>query len=175
VNRPRTRRRCVPPGPNAAPALLLGLVLLSGAAGCASGGEGRARPGSSATVLEREEFADLAYTDAYEIVARLRPRWLRGRGFGTLQSQGSGLPVVYRDGRPLGGLELLRDIDFDAVERIEFIGASDSTTRFGTGHLGGVILVTTRRPERPPLAASPGPGTAGLPGAPAPPLAKSPG
>lgn len=145
--RPRCGRFLCCPLP--ATVLFLGLALVLASAGCAGANDGSRGRGPSATFLEREEFADLAYSDAYEIVARLRPRWMRGRGFSTLQSQDSGLPVVYRDGRFLGELELLRDIDFGAVERMEFIGASDSTTRFGTGHLGGVILVTTRRPERP--------------------------
>jgi hypothetical protein len=134
----------VPRVPPAAPALLLLLVALV-TAGCATGGPGEGGARSGPNVLEREDFAELHYADAYEIVARLRPRWLRARGFGTLRDSSANLPVVYRDERLLGEPGSLRDIDFDTVVRIEYISASDSTTRFGTGHSGGVILVTTSR------------------------------
>ncbi len=128
-----------------ASALLLFALLAVGAVGCATRGSGEGGSRSGTNVLEREQFAELHYADAYEIVARLRPRWLRARGFGTLRDSSANLPVVYRDDRLLGELDRLRDIDFDTVVRIEYIGASDSTTRFGTGHSGGVILVTTMR------------------------------
>jgi hypothetical protein len=134
----------VPRVPPAAPALLLLLVALV-TVGCAHGGPGEGGARSGPNVLEREDFAELHYADAYEIVARLRPRWLRARGFGTLRDSSANLPVVYRDERLLGEPGSLRDIDFDTVVRIEYISASDSTTRFGTGHSGGVILVTTSR------------------------------
>jgi hypothetical protein len=33
----------------------------------------------------------------------------------------------------------------DRVRRVEFINARDATTRYGTGHSGGVILVDLDR------------------------------
>jgi hypothetical protein len=36
-------------------------------------------------------------------------------------------------------------MNVDQVRRVEFINARDATTRYGTGHTGGVILVDLDR------------------------------
>jgi hypothetical protein len=44
----------------------------------------------------------------------------------------------------MGGLEELHSIRAADVESIRFINARDATTRWGTGHMGGVIEVLLR-------------------------------
>jgi hypothetical protein len=43
-----------------------------------------------------------------------------------------------------GGLDFLQTIRVEMVEQMEYLDASDATTRFGTGHGGGAIVVLTR-------------------------------
>jgi hypothetical protein len=50
---------------------------------------------------------------------------------------------VYVDDVNVGGVETLRNVPRDAVVLVQWLSAIDATTRYGTGHLSGVIAVTT--------------------------------
>ena len=102
-------------------------------------------PGSD--VLTAEEIASVPATNIYDVVRRLRPQWLRQRSAPTVRDPQPTRPVVYVDGVPQGSVGVLRDYRRENVIRMEFLGPSDATNRFGTGHSGGVILVTTGRNE----------------------------
>lgn len=118
--------------------LALGTVLVAVPA-CASSETASARGGSSP--ITYEDIADLPARDAYEVVQTLRPMWLRGRARMSIQNPGTLTPVVYVDNMRFGDVGSLRQISADAVAEIRYIGASDATTRWGTGHAGGVIMV----------------------------------
>ena len=86
---------------------------------------------SRAEILERGDNA----STAMEVVRRLRPAWLLLRGAD---------PVVYVDNvRRPGGVDALFSVPVGQIRLLEFIGAADATTRWGTGHTGGVIQVVT--------------------------------
>ncbi|HEU4566294.1 MAG TPA: hypothetical protein VFS05_16645 [Gemmatimonadaceae bacterium] len=95
--------------------------------------------------ITAEEIAATQATNAYEVTRLLRPSWLAGRGPQSLRAEVSPYPVVYVDDQRMGGLEWLRTISAESVAEIRFVSASDATTRWGTGHPAGVILVLTRR------------------------------
>ena len=98
--------------------------------------------------------ADAEGLTVYQLVERHRPRWLRAsRGFPSLGGAASGnqggnqlaTPVrVVLDGVPYGEIDDLRRLNVTEVEDLEYISASDATTRFGTGYMSGAILVRTR-------------------------------
>ena len=121
--------------------LVLTLALGLGLAGCASSGGGGTRiPGSSSNRIVRADLDALeGALDAYQAIERLRPRWLQGRGVG------SSPPVLYISGSRRGDLDDLRSMQAAELEQMEYMSPSDATTRFGTGHTGGAILVTNRR------------------------------
>ena len=79
-----------------------------------------------------------AYGDVYTLVSALRPQWLSSRS-STAQVR------VYRDGTLVGGTGELRYMNLEAVQRVEWLGGMDATTRFGMNHAGGAIIVHTRR------------------------------
>jgi outer membrane cobalamin receptor len=54
------------------------------------------------------------------------------------------MPEVFIDGSYYGPIDSLRNIPTTSVDNIEFIGASDATTLYGTGYMGGVIHVHSR-------------------------------
>jgi hypothetical protein len=121
--------------------LTLGVVLL-GTFACAGASGGPASSGSGP--ITRADLEDVSLRDAYEVVQRLRPAWLRPRGRISIQSSTAQNPVVYVDNIRFGDPSSLRQVSADAIEEIRYMGASEATTRFGTGHAGGVILVRTR-------------------------------
>jgi hypothetical protein len=116
------------------------LALILGA--CAATGERRSSPGAIGyQTISEGSYANLT---AHEIINHLRPEWLRPRGAVSLQSPNASYPVVYVNGTRYGPLDSLRQLPSDSIRQIEYMGASDATTRFGTGHPGGVIMITTR-------------------------------
>lgn len=122
---------------------LTGLFFALTTAACASSGEGRAS-GSPDQITRAQIEASSART-GYDLVNQLRPRWLRGRGTGSIQNPDGGLPVVYVGEVRHGDLESLRGFDPDGIEELRFINATSATTRYGSGHAGGVIRITLRR------------------------------
>jgi outer membrane receptor for ferrienterochelin and colicin len=120
---------------------LMWAVLLVMTAGC---GAARAGAPASGDVITADELGTVRVSTAYEIIERLRPAFLRGRGQVSLDPTAQ-YPVVYVDGMRQGGPEILRRVAAQDVGEIRYIRARDATTRYGTGHTGGVIEVTTRR------------------------------
>jgi hypothetical protein len=121
-----------------APAILLCLLAMTACAGASRG------PMRSSTALTREDLESVQVSSVYDAVQRLRPQWI-SRPLAPTGQPGSNPVLVYLDRHLLGTLDELRHITVDQVETLEFVSASDATTRYGTGHPSGVIEVTSRR------------------------------
>lgn len=122
--------------------MLAAFALMIGLAGCASGsggsGSGSSGSGSGPNRLTAADLVNQQELDLYDAIRQLRGRWLTSRGRGT--------PRVVVDGSPRqSGIDELRSLRVSDVQEIEFLSASNATTRFGTGYDAGAILVTTRR------------------------------
>jgi hypothetical protein len=106
----------------------------------ACGVTGGPRRGSS-DILTREEISTSSASTAYEVLQQLRPRFLRSRGVTSIQNPVPAYPVVYMNDIHHGDLDTLRTIRVDEIDEIRYISAADATTRWGTGHGGGVIQI----------------------------------
>jgi hypothetical protein len=107
------------------------VALALGLAGCASSGGGADRPeGATPNRIVQAEISPL------RAIERLRPRWLRTRS--------GDEPRLLVDGSVRNSLRDLESYQLSDIERMEYMSASDATTRFGTGYTGGAILVYTR-------------------------------
>lgn len=95
-----------------------------------------------ADLITEAEINQGVYQNALEIVQNLRPNMARPRG---TTATAAPVPVVpYMDGVRLQDLSALATIPASRVKEIRYINANDATTRWGTGHSSGVILVTTK-------------------------------
>ena len=103
-----------------------------------------AEPTPSRRVLLENEIRAAQVATAYQIVARLRPEWLRGRGRLSVRDPTAGAVLVYLNGMRQGGVRALDAIVAETVLEMEYLNGQEATTRFGTGHGGGVILVRLR-------------------------------
>ena len=117
--------------------MVFALALAFGLAGCASSGNSNRPAGSSSTRIVRAELAELPEMDALQAIERLRPRWLQSRAGDQVQ--------LYVDGSRRTNVRDLQSMRVSEIEQMEFMSASDATTRYGTGHAGGAVLVTSRR------------------------------
>jgi hypothetical protein len=109
-----------------------------------SGALGGGPPPDPRNRITHEELRDLAAANALEVVQGLRSHWLRGRSSSFRSGGGMTLPEVFVNHQHYGPLESLRQVRTESIQEMEFISAPDATTRFGTGYIGGVILVTLR-------------------------------
>lgn len=91
--------------------------------------------------LTAVELNQRSFYSAYEAVEALRPLWLNSRPRG-------GAVQVYIDENRLGGLEALRTVRIASVDLIRYMDGIQATARYGRGHDGGAILVTTRAAGR---------------------------
>ena len=123
----------------------LALAALLFLAGCVAGGREGARPstGGGFGDITREELDRDAFGNAYIAIQRLRRTWLRRRGAHTVYESNNS-PRVYVNGVGMP-FEELHGISDDHIERISLLSPTDATTRFGTNHTAGAIMITTRR------------------------------
>jgi hypothetical protein len=121
--------------------------------GCASNtsaGDASSRPRSVSRDLIAESEITARASDAanaFQIVQKLRPQMLTGRGLAS-PSDATGestRPRVYVDNISYGDLASLENVMANQVKEIRFVNSRDATTQWGTGHMGGVILVVTKK------------------------------
>ncbi len=127
--------------------LVLAVMLIAAAAGCGSARSSTdPYPSRNRSILFPDEIANAKGVGgtAYDLLAHLRPEFLRSRGATTLRSASPATATVYLDGVKYGDLQSLKLISGDHVTRVEHLNGSEATTRFGTDHVGGAILITTK-------------------------------
>lgn len=99
-------------------------------------------------IPERITYEELQSSDAqnaYELVQRLRPRWLQSRGSRSL-TMSTGILVFLNDSR-LGGLESLRQISKEGIASMRYLDAAQAIAELpgiGSQHAEAVIVVSTR-------------------------------
>lgn len=115
-------------------------------AACASASGTKGAPRASGNVILEEEIRSVQATNAYDLIRRLRPHFLQKSGPSALRAApGDDDIIVYIDDLRYGPTSLLRGISAISIVRIERLNASEATTRFGTGHPHGTIMIYTRR------------------------------
>ena len=129
----------------AAALLAVAFAALSGCSSSTYGGERGGSGRGSADLLTSEEILQRPDTDAFTIIQQLRPGWLRARPTSSFDPAANNDPYVFVDDSRYGPLNSLYQLRSANIEQIEFISATDATTRFGTGFPGGIIRVIIKR------------------------------
>ena len=140
--------------------VIVAALVTAGSWGCASGGGstdigGGVASGAAASrtvrrnpeLIEESEITSRASdaANALQIIQKLRPQMLQGRGLSspTDVTGETARPKVYVDNISYGDLSTLSNLIANQIKEIRFLISRDATTVWGTGHMGGVILVTT--------------------------------
>ena len=124
----------------------LGLAMIVLTA-CASSGSGSSAAKQNANVISADEIAESSASNAYEVIQRLRPNFLRTRGavHGTPGAASAMVDlVVYLNENRLGGTDQLRQIATGDIREIRYFNSSEATTKWGTGHSAGAIQIVSR-------------------------------
>lgn len=124
--------------------LLMTALFAMLATGCASTA-GSSADGRRSDLLTRDEILGAEVTNLYDVVQRLRPRWLSVRGTRSLNMETA--IVVFQNDMHLGPAAALRELSPDLAYEISYIdGARASATLPGITsgqHVEGAIIVRT--------------------------------
>ena len=87
-------------------------------------------------------------SNAYDLVRRLRPRWLQTSGTGSIgggRIQGQSI-LVYLDGNRLGTIEALKTLSASGIKTMQYYDATRAATvlrEIGSDPIAGAIVVST--------------------------------
>ncbi|NIO30296.1 MAG: hypothetical protein GTN75_00695 [Gemmatimonadetes bacterium] len=128
------------------PAMLALLALLAGLSGCATTRTQEGGEDYRWDVLTREEIMSLDVTNLYDVVDRLRPRWLTRRG-GVISFDLETNVVVFQGQSMLGDVEILREIAPEEAYELHYLDGATATASLpglGSQHVSGAIVIYTR-------------------------------
>jgi hypothetical protein len=128
--------------------MILAMTLIA-VSGCASGGTGTSGGRASPNRITYAEIAGSNATNAYEMISRLRPNWLREPATasvsgGVIRSQ---TILVYVNRQRQEDLEALKSINVADIDSAEWVDASRVQTVLSdvpSGSYTGAILIKTR-------------------------------
>jgi len=131
---------------------LLGLTLLAGCSSATQNGTtGTTGSRQQQNMLSREEILESGLPNMRDVLQRLRPQYLRGRGVSSTANYDAACkcyrpdePDVYIDQQRIGGLDMLSSINARLVESVQFITGPNTGLQFGASHPAGIIHVITR-------------------------------
>jgi hypothetical protein len=126
--------------------LLLVAVLATGVlAACASANAG-GESGSNSDTLTREEILGAEATNLYDVVRRLRPRWLQVRSTRSFSME-TEIAVLQND-MYLGNTETLKEMAPELAYSIRYLEGSRAATAIpglmSGRHIEGAIIISTR-------------------------------
>jgi len=101
-----------------------------------------ASPKYEENLISEIEIATSDATNAYDLIRKLRPHWLRSRGRRSIKYPQASYPVVYVNQNRYGDINSLSALGKQNITEIRYLDAGDATTFLGTNHAGGAIMVT---------------------------------
>jgi hypothetical protein len=117
------------------------------AVGCASTGTGSG-DGRDMDILTREEILGAEATNLYDVIRRLRPRWLQVRSTRSLNME-TEIAVLQND-MYLGSVDELREMTPELAYEIRYLDgvrAAAAIPGLTSGrHIEGAIIISTRPP-----------------------------
>ena len=122
--------------------------------GCATApGTSSSSAGSrSSSVLTEQQIAAFGVEgrSAYDLVSRLRPKWLVIRGVQSIAmaSDSTEFALIMVDDHPVGRIGALRDIQAYQVDGMRYYDVGEAGGKFGGRGASGVIEVKLKSPSR---------------------------
>src|SRR6266513_6537564 len=129
--------------------MMMAVVIFSAVAGCASGGAATSGGRASPNRITRTEVDASNATNAYELISRLRPNWLREPATasvsgGVIRSQAILVYVNRQRQEDLNALKSISVADIDSAEWVDASRVQTVLTDVPSGSYTGAILIKTR-------------------------------
>lgn len=100
---------------------------------------------SDPSMISASEIDSAHQTTAYDVIHKLRPQFLMGRGkLSLLLSEPVALPRIYVDDQYYGDASTLRGIFAETIESIRFYSAAAAQYKYGHDNAAGVIALVTK-------------------------------
>ncbi len=93
--------------------------------------------------ISADELMATHASTLFDAIQQLRPEFLRARGVSSISSPGADVPRVFVDNVEMGDIQFLKTISVGDVAEVQRIPAEQATTRWGTGYIGGALMVLT--------------------------------
>ena len=119
------------------------VLALAAALACASSGAGTGVRRDPNLITEQEIEASTE-SNAYDVVSRLRPMFLKTRGRSTINAGGSEYASVFFDGQYYGELSSLRNIVATQIHEIRYMSGPDAVSRYGMRYGSGAVDVRSK-------------------------------
>ena len=95
-------------------------------------------------LISEQEIVSSNGANAYEVVSRARPAFLRQRGHTSLSGGGSDYATVYVNAQQYGDVTSLRGFAVDQIREIRYYSSSEAVAKFGSQNGTGVIQIITK-------------------------------
>jgi hypothetical protein len=122
--------------------LIVATSLVGAACGASRVDPGTGPRGPSDLITFEEMRQRGQFSNLYDLVRELRPRWVRPQGPDTFMGA-QGEVQVHMDGNHLGGVGVLRNLAAVGVTSIRWISPIEAPARYGLNHSHGAIVVST--------------------------------
>ena len=126
---------------------LIPFAVVASLAACASAGTSSSTRTSSDRITAAEIESSSA-SNAFDLISRLRPNWLRPPSIGSLGGgPRSQVIVVYLDGHRLGDAQSLRSLSVAGLQSMEWLDAVRAATvlsEIGSDPIAGAIVIKSR-------------------------------
>jgi hypothetical protein len=105
------------------------------------------RPATSGIdVVGEDQIENMRAVTAYDVVSRVHGEYLHSRGRQSLDPNTPETPAhVYVDDTFYGDISTLKAVPASQLAEVRFYQAYEAQYKFGSGHMGGVVQLITKR------------------------------
>ena len=96
------------------------------------------------TVITEDELRSVQGNTMYDVIAKLRPQYLRDRGPIALTGGARDVATVFLNTEEYGPIASLRDFPATDIEEVRYFSGIDAVTKFGRYYGTGVIQLISR-------------------------------
>jgi hypothetical protein len=125
------------------PLQLLALLSVMACAPAATQGSGSSI-GHDYNRITADELAASTAQNAYELINKSRPQYLKTRGRTTVMLDTPDRASVFMDGTLFGTPDALKNIPVSGIREIRFYPATEAGIKFGSQYGAGVIDIKTK-------------------------------
>ena len=94
-------------------------------------------------LIKIEQIREQLASNAYDLIRKLRPYWLRIRGHRSIHfNKTAPYATVYVNDSKYGDIDSLLSIPVEQIKEIRFMNAGEAAIRYGLNHSGAAILIS---------------------------------